>query len=51
MKEAVIGLSEKELYEMYLEINIHSSSLLNLLSKELHSYHAPSESFGILPII
>ena len=43
MKEDVIGLSEKELYKIYPEVNIPSNSFLNLVSKNLHPYHAPSE--------
>ena len=44
MKETVMGLSEKELYEMYPEVNIPSNSFLNLVSKNLHPYHAPIEN-------
>ena len=42
-EEDVIGLSEKELYKIHPEVNIPSSSFLNLVSKNLHPYHAPRD--------
>ncbi|MCP4323317.1 MAG: hypothetical protein GY787_16010 [Alteromonadales bacterium] len=42
-EEALIGLSENELYKIHPEVNVPSRSFLNLVSKNLHPYNAPRD--------
>lgn len=39
--EDAVGLTETELYEKFPETRVPTSSFLNLVSKNMHPYHAP----------